>query len=290
MKIDLTKGIVETDQYKAFKFPGGEIHFTFKDKSYFEAKIFEINTRLNSSDDLIFLILVIDTINKDIFRSEIKVFIPYMPYQQADRNFSYGECFSLKAIVSILNSLPVDEYKIYDPHSDVTPALLKNCKIIDNSEYIKNVISLLSGNLILLSPDAGAYKKIYKLAEKINFKGEIASANKSRSISTGNIDSLELSKQDFEGKDVLIVDDICIGGRTFIELSKKLKERNIGNLYLAISHGIFSNGFSELSLHFTKIFTTNSRKNEYELGFEYSRPDFTPKPIESNFLSIHNIF
>jgi len=272
--LDLTKGVTETTAYKAWKFPGGEIHFKFSDEFIRwlnSHRSLEIQTRINTSDDFLFLLLVIDTLKKDYQNHTIDVFIPYMLYQQADRDFSVGECFSLRTVTKILNAIGVNSYTIYDPHSDVTPALLQNCKVIDNSDYIKWVLEQLPSlgkysngfNVVMLSPDAGAYKKIYKLANKIQFKGEVASANKSRSISTGNIDSLELSKHDFEGKDVLIVDDICIGGRTFIELAKKLKERNVGDLYLAISHGIFSNGYDELSLYYKKVFTTNSRKNEY---------------------------
>jgi ribose-phosphate pyrophosphokinase len=278
MILDLTKGITETDQYKAFKFPGGEIHFKSKIPLN---DIVRVNTRLNSSDDILLLCIVIDTIEKE-GPHYLSVYIPYMPYQQADMNFSEGECFSLKTITRILNTLLVAEYKIYDPHSSVSPALLKNCESISNNEYIAEVIKEINDpNLILLSPDAGAYKKIYKLAEKIEFKGEIAQANKSRSISSGHIDSIELSKQDFEGKNVLIIDDICVGGRTFVELSKKLKERNIGKLYLAVSHGIFSNGFEELSKHFEKVFTTNSRTDAYTT-------DMFGK-VPQSFLSIHKI-
>jgi len=285
LTIKLTNGITDNDQYKAFKFPGGEIHIKFKidfsSKDY-EYDDFYIITRLNSSDDIMLLVLTVDTLKKDWPDRKINVFIPYMPYMQADRDFSTGECFSLKTITNIFNALPVDRYTLYDPHSEVSPGLLKNCRVVDNSSYISSVMLSLPENVVLLSPDAGAYKKIYKLADKIKFKGEVASANKSRSISSGNIDSIELSKQDFEGKDVLIVDDICIGGRTFVELAKKLKERNVGKLYLAVSHGIFSNGFTELSQYFERLFTTNSRKDEY-----------IPKDhamLDESFVSVYNIF
>ncbi len=296
--LDLTKGVSETDQYKAFKFPGGEIHLKFKiDFSEMESN-FLINTRLNSSDDIIFLMIAVDTLKKDWPEKRIDVYIPYVPYQQADRDFSVGECFSLVTVANMLCSISVDVYHIYDPHSDQSAGFLKmggkKVHVIDNSGFINWIVNdpLPIKNLVMLSPDAGAYKKIYKLAEKINFQGEVASANKSRSISTGNIDSIELSKQDFEGKDVLIVDDICIGGRTFIELAKKLKGRNAGDLYLAVSHGIFSNGFSELSKYFKTIFTTNSRKDSYELGelgVRYNQYTFAPEVIDHNFLQVHNI-
>lgn len=64
--------------------------------------------------------------------------------------------------------------------------------------------------------------------------------------------------KNFNGSDVLIIDDICDGGRTFIEIAKICKNRNSGNVYLVVSHAIFSNGLGELSKWFTKIYSTNS--------------------------------
>lgn len=278
--LDLRPGLSDNNVYKAFRFHGGEVHFLLKDAStvYLNDKI-RIISSITNSDELMLLLLAIDTIRKDNYNEYLEVFIPYMPYQQADRDFSLGESFSLKTITSILNSLDVNKYIVFDAHSDVTPALLKKTTNIDVSEIIKVVLydieikkfgslskdsTKLYDSLAILSPDAGAYKKVGKLCSKINWKGDLVAANKYRSISDGTIESLELSKNDFQGKDVLIIDDICVGGRTFIELAKKLKEKNIGKLYLYISHGVFSNGLKELNQHFDGIYTTDSRKDFFK--------------------------
>lgn len=279
--INLTQGIVPTVQYEVWKFPGGEIHMRLQksliqelDDADKEDVIF-ITTRINNSDDLIFLCLMVDTIAKN-WSNKIGVYMPYMPYQQADRDFGIGECFSLKTIANILNSLPVESFNIFDAHSDVSPALLRNCAVIDNTEFINAVFNMINAKyergtdgyfindeMVILSPDAGAYKKIFKLAEKIGFKGAIETANKYRDTSSGEL-QVRLSCEDFKGKDVLIIDDICIGGRTFNALAEQLKDKNVGNLYLAVSHGIFSAGIDELAGNFKDIFTTNSRRNSYE--------------------------
>ena len=268
--LDLRKGITKNEEYDAFVFPGGEVHFkVHKPTVLYVSRGIRIISRINSANDLMLLILAVETIRKDGYTGKLEVVLPYMPYQQADRDFSFGECFSLQTVCKLLNTLDVDRYYIFDPHSDVSPALLKKTTTIDNSNYITEILTHYSenlidpkerveDNLIIISPDAGAYKKIGKLCSKIGWEGELVAANKYRSISTGNIESLELSKNDFEGKDVLIIDDICIGGRTFIKLAEKLKERNAGRLFLAISHGIFSNGFNELNQCFDQIFCTDS--------------------------------
>ena len=66
-----------------------------------------------------------------------------------------------------------------------------------------------------------------------------------------------------EGKNCLIVDDICDGGRTFTDLAKKLNDKGAKELYLFVSHGIFSKGYDELLGHFNVIGTTNSFSQEY---------------------------
>lgn len=266
MELDLRQGICDNAQYNAWKFPGGEIHVKIKDFK----KILEFNgsvnivTRLNSSDDIILLLLVVDTIREVSVNQKIELFIPYMPYQQADRKFSDGECFSLKSIANIINSMRFDKVKIFDSHSDVSLALINNSEGIDNSKFISNVILDLSNkgistdDIILLSPDAGAFKKIFKISEKICFTGQVETCSKSRNGTTQEITYRvpEFNKD----KVVLICDDICLGGRTFINIAKVIKNP----CYLAVSHGIFNSGgygdpIPQLKAVFNGIYTTNSR-------------------------------
>jgi len=275
--LDLRKGITKNEEYDAFIFPGGEVHFKLhKPTVLYVSNGIRIISRINTANDLMLLILVVETIRKDGYTGKLEVVLPYMPYQQADRDFSVGECFSLQTVCKMLNTLDVDRFFIFDPHSDVSPALLHKTTVLDNSTYVKDILihlnkdnegDTLKESLVLISPDAGAYKKIGKLCSKLGWEGELVAANKYRSISTGNIESLELSKQDFNGKDVLIIDDICIGGRTFIELAKKLREKNAGRIYLAISHGVFSNGFRDLNQYFEEIFCTDSFFNIEDPNF-----------------------
>lgn len=262
MELDLTNGIGETDQYKAWVFPGGEIHLKIK---YLveDVKYVYIKTRLNTSQDIMLLILAVDTIKKDSSDVKINLFLPYMPYQQADRNFGHGECFSLKTMCNLLNSMELNKITIYDAHSDVTPALLNNSVVIDNSNYITKVLQHLAvkeEDLIILSPDAGAYKKIFKLCEKIGFKGQIESCSKTREHGTEK-PTVKVPEFDKE-KSVLIIDDICLGGRTFIDIASKIENK----CYLAISHGVFdSGGYGDpvpaLIEAFDGIYSSNSRKD-----------------------------
>jgi len=65
-------------------------------------------------------------------------------------------------------------------------------------------------------------------------------------------------------KDIIIIDDICDGGGTFINIAKEINnefkrfQNRQGKIYLIVTHGIFSKGFDELKQYFDGIYCTNS--------------------------------
>jgi len=241
--------------------------------------------RINSYEDL-FLLKSIKDANPNLK----EITIPCMFQQQHDRRFNQNESFELKLVCEFINSIGFEKVKVFHPHSDIIPALLNNCEVIDNSKFIKIVINEIlpkqaynaSGkfidyaieegdyvknnpeNLILLSADAGGFKGLFKLADIIKWEGETSSASKSRNPKTHKLTQL-VDRQDFGGKDILIVDDILVGGNTFLGLAKLLQNRNVGKLYLAVSHTTINNPNKELEKYFTKIFTTDSKGIDYNL-------------------------
>ena len=226
------------------KFAGGECHVKFLTEIN-EGDNVRINTRLNSSDDVMNLCLAIDAL-RNMYVNYIEVFIPYIPYARQDRVMLPGEPLSIKVFTNIINSLNLNKVIVFDAHSDVSVALLNNCQNTANYEMVKHFLAELNlTDFTLVSPDLGAYKKVDKLASKINYKGQIATGIKVRDLGTGQIIKSDVSTDDLKGKACIVVDDICDGGRTFIELALALKAKNAGDLYFIASHGIFSHNALE---------------------------------------------
>lgn len=244
-------------QFEAFTFAGGEPHIKINSDFDTDATI-TITHRLNSFNDLGLLCLAVDAL-KRMGVKQMNLFIPYFPAARQDRVMINGEPLSVKVYADIINTLQLNTITIFDPHSEVAPALLNNCIAIPNHKFIEKVVSILGSSVKLISPDGGALKKIYKLS---TFLGGIpvVECSKSRDIKTGKLSGFKVYENDLEGMNCLVVDDICDGGATFIGLAEELKKKNAGNLYLAISHGIFSKGLDELSKYFTTIFTTDAVK------------------------------
>ena len=221
----------------------------------------EIYSRM-SWDDLQIIIAATQALREHGIKL-IDLYVPYFLGARSDRKFEEGTSNYLKTVICpIINSQNYNKVTVLDPHSDVLEACLNNFVKIDNVFLISHFFNLLGidDSPVLISPDAGALKKIYNVAEKFNIN-DIVVASKHRDISTGKILGTEVPRDNFEGKNVFIIDDICDGGRTFIELAKKLKEKNSGKIYLIVTHGIFSAGIDVLKEHLDGIYTTNSVKD-----------------------------
>jgi len=244
-------------EYKSFLFAGGEPHIKISNNFDVAAPV-TITQRINSFNDLGMICITVDALRRMGVR-EIELFIPYFPAARQDRVMIPGEPLSVKVYADIINAMALASVTVFDPHSEVTPALLNNCVTVSNHEFIKQVIAKIGADVKLISPDGGALKKIYKVSEFLG-GAEVVECSKSRDVKTGKLSGFKVYAEDLAGADCLIVDDICDGGGTFIGLAEALKAKNAGKLYLAISHGIFSKGFDELGKYFEQIFTTDSIK------------------------------
>lgn len=231
--------------------------------------------RINTYEDLWHLNQYVDLLNHhSIFHKNI--IITNLIDAQADRRFDDNQSSGLKLVCNFLNKLKAN-FTIYHPHNaEVVESLFDNVTILNNSSFIKKVLNKLhefenttkdkiESNLILLSTDAGGFKPLIKLCDEIGWKGETFSASKSRRVIDGKSSLVQMvDRQDFLGKDILIVDDISVYGGTFKGISKLLKERNCGKIYLSVSHMTVQNlGKDPVTNYFDQVYTTNSKFDSY---------------------------
>lgn len=217
--------------------------------------------RVNSYEDLWHLNQLIDAYNNQT-GSTPTVVIPNLIDAQADRRFSKDQSSGLKLVCQFLNTMNAT-FEIFHPHNpDVVEAMMNNVKIIDNSDFIINVFTKIdSKNPILMSSDAGGFKPLMKLCDKLNWRGDTFSASKARTKS--GMKQI-VDRENFEGRDILIIDDISVYGGTFKGLSNILRSRNCGKLYLAVSHMTIENlGKDSVTHYFDHVFTTNSKFDFY---------------------------
>lgn len=247
--------IVNNKPIEYFNFSGGECYVSIKNILIDHHT--KVVAHLRSSDDVMRLIMVVDAIRRKNMETRLTLIIPYFPYARQDRVCNDGEPFSLSVMADVVNSLRCDEVVVYDPHSEVTEQLLNNCRVVTQVELIKGSVvasSILEKDLLLISPDKGAAKKTQQVSLELGV--DVLFCSKKRDPKTGRITKTKIFGSP-SGKDCLIIDDICDGGATFIELAKVLKKAGAKDIYLYVTHGIFSKGLENLKKYLNHIYCFN---------------------------------
>jgi ribose-phosphate pyrophosphokinase len=270
---DLEKSDIK---YQIQNFPDGQQNIIIKNTriNLIQQEI-EIKTRLNNFQDLELIICATKTL-RNLGVKEIHLYTPYFLGSRSDRQFEEGSCNYLKDVICpIINSLNFESVTVLDPHSHVLEACLNGFKKENNEKLVKfalnniyhnefsiwnNSFDTMKDKFVLLSPDAGASHKIYKLAEQIGYKGDIITCSKERD-NDGKLTKCVIPEFDIN-KDIIIIDDIFDYGKTFTNIAREITNRSCkGKLYLIVTHSIQTEGLKEALIYFDVIYTTNSYKD-----------------------------
>lgn len=243
-------------------FPNGELNILNIEEAIKLRKPYTKNNfvlKYESDKDLMALMFAKKQVDlRTGFVSELS--ISYMPYSRMDRAETFTTPFMLKFVCDFINDLNFETVYVHEPHSDVTTQLLKNVVAIS---LVLPLVSVAMDDIgfnkeidYIVYPDKTALKR-YSSIEAPNK----LYAEKNRDFATGRILDLEI-KGEVKGKgfNVLLVDDLCSYGGTFLLNAKKLKELGANKIYLLVGHcedsvfkgDIFKSGLIE------KVFTTNS--------------------------------
>ena len=250
--------ITSTVPYKKFTFPVGEMQVNLEPVGLEESYPFvEVTFNFERTEEIFELMLLCDALKRARKTLETLT-LPYVPFSRQDRVNHEGESFSLKVFADVINSLGFLEVVITDPHSDVSPALIHNCKVHEQwTALLPLVLDAVKGSpFYLVSPDAGALKKTHKLALKFAPADKntlsrmlgVVECGKLRDTRTGEITGTVVHNVESEGQwlnpavPYVIVDDIIDGGRTFIELAKALRAKGANDIQLVCTHGFFTKG------------------------------------------------
>ena len=260
------------NEIKQNSFPDGALFFKFTEEFYPNGNIIEWN--YENDRELFTLICLVNHIREGNPRAYIHLILPYIPHARMDRAKNISDIFTLKYFCQIINSLNFETVQVMDAHSNVSLALLDRVEEIKPWDYIHKALTKITfmetgnvmhedreecyKNLLLFYPDEGAMKR---------YSGEIGMpyifAVKDRDWKTGQIKKLNLvgDVSMIEGKNILIIDDICSKGGTFYHSAKALKEAGAKNIYLYITHcenTIFEGELLKDNGLIEKIFTTDS--------------------------------
>lgn len=251
----MTKLLLNGTEVPTFTFSGGEVNPRIPDGT---KAPFCVTAWLQNSDDVMNLLMLHDAIIRQYGDSEVHLTVPYLPYARQDRVCSAGEALGLHVVLDLLKRFSsLTSYDIHNADA-IAPCKINEVPLFDIVTAHSAAICLYE-SVVLVAPDKGAKEKVEALTSD-----KIVYGSKIRDSGTGKLTGFGFTTgAECEGKDLLLVDDICDGGGTFIGLAEKLKELKPKSMSLYVTHRIFSKGIEDLLEVFDNIITTNTFMHPY---------------------------
>ncbi len=262
---------MDGQRYRKFTFPAGELHVRLNQDLIADLQNADeliLLARIRSAEQIIELLLLWNAISELINPSAKKTLVlPYLPYSRADRRFVDGDCFGFQTFARLLCGIDATIVAL-DVHSarsyEMLPALLDVSALPLITEAILSFAQKKQSSAVtILFPDQGARTR-YSLPPVVSgVRLDVLHCSKKRDRESGKLTSFEVPEhhefpqENGQLQPVMIIDDICDGGGTFIGIADSLKDLGL-SLALYVTHGIFSKGLSALESRFEQIYSTDS--------------------------------
>ena len=225
-------------------FPDGTSQVWKLDLELFRRKKFFIKWVFDSEAEIMVLQQLVDLVRNSTLLKEpsIELYMPFLPYGRQDKEVTNSSTFALHSFAKIINGMELTTIRSLDTHSSVAGDLINNFENITPHLEIESVALRVKPD-VMVFPDAGAVTRDYNKFLQL----PTATGTKTRDPATGYISNYEVTSDvDLPGKCVLVIDDLCDGGMTFILLAKKLKSLGCKSIILYTTHGLYTKGIQVL--------------------------------------------
>ena len=238
-------------------FPDGESKITFRHNLKKSVVLVVQSTYPPVDTNLLQILSIISEVKK--ISSKIYAIMPYMGYARQDRQFLNGEIATMSVVAKMLQAAGAKKIIAVDIHSKTA---LRHFKIPTENvsaipELAKYLKKLKLKNPIVVSPDTGGSLRAKKFADIL--KSDFITLKKSRNRKTGKV-SIQSTKADVKGKDLIIVDDIVSTGGSVVKATQFLKKQKCKRVFVVCTHGLLV-GDAEKNIKkagVTQIISTNT--------------------------------
>ncbi len=248
-----------SDFHELVPYPDGQKSVILQTDRLDVKKPVNIRCRIKNPDELFVLMCLITALrNNDFYIHEVQ--FVYLFGMRSDRKFFNTDVNYFRDIVApTINKMKIPCVKAFAPHNLIVLEYIKSyfdiCELdmdSSNFDWYASETWLMWGdaNANLLRSSLPSLQKGRRIANFIKDRvdGKIG-------ISMHHNDICGLNRL----RKIVILDDLCDGGATFIAEAAFLRENGFnGKLELFIAHGLFTKGIDALFPHFDHIYCTNS--------------------------------
>ena len=230
LKVSLTDVLVS-------RFSEGEIRVEIKENIRGKDVFIIQPTCPPSNDNLMELLILIDAARR-ASADRITAVVPNYGYARQDRKDQPRVPITAKLVANLIVAAGARRVLTMDLHAnqiqgffdipvDHLYAINELCEYF-NKKQLKN--------LVVVSPDVGGIKMARAYAKRLGAGLAIVDKRRNSPDSTDVMHILG----DVEGKNAVLVDDICATAGSLVEAVEALKKEGVKDVYAAISHGILS--------------------------------------------------
>jgi ribose-phosphate pyrophosphokinase len=218
------------------QFSDGEIGVEFEE-SIRGQFVFLIQSTFSPTDNLMELLLMIDAAKRASAYKVIAV-MPYYGYARQDRKDRPRVAIGSKLVANMLTAAGADRVITMDLHA---PQIQGYFDIpvdhLDSSAiFIPYIEKLDLPNLTFAAPDVGSANRIREVASF--FEAEMVICDKHRKRANEIASMVVIG--DVEGKDIILIDDICDTGGTLAKSAGLLKEKGATSVRAFCTHPVLS--------------------------------------------------
>jgi len=199
--------------------------------------VFLVQSTYAPTDNLMELLLMIDAARRASAYKIIAV-IPYYGYSRQDRKDKPRVAIGSKLVANLLTAAGTDRVITMDLHA---PQIQGYFDIpvdhLDSSAvFIPYIQNLKLENLTFAAPDVGAANRIREIANYFEVEMVICDKHRKRANEIASM----MVIGDVEGRDIVLIDDICDTGGTLAKSASLLKEKGARSVRALITHPVLS--------------------------------------------------
>jgi ribose-phosphate pyrophosphokinase len=218
------------------KFSDGEFSPSFEETVRGQ-DVFLIQSTFPPSDNLMELLLMIDAARRASARTIVAV-IPYFGWARQDRKDKPRVSIGAKMVANLLSAAGVDRVMTMDLHAEQIQGFFEVPvdHLYASSIFLPYLKSLNLPNLVIAAPDTGGTKRANAYAKFLDAEMAFCYKQRKKANEVSNMTVIG----DVEGKDVVLVDDMCDTAGTLVKSAELMYEKGASSVRAVCTHAVLS--------------------------------------------------
>lgn len=227
---------VSLGDVNVLEFSDGEFQPSFEETVRGQ-DVFIVQSTMPPSDNLFELLLMVDAAKRASARKIIAV-IPYFGFARQDRKDKPRVAIGAKLVANMLMAAGVDRLITMDLHADQIQGFFEVPvdHLFASTIFLNEIEKINNGNIIFAAPDAGGAKRANSYAKRLDTGLAICHKQRKKANEVAEMTVIG----DVEGKDVVLVDDMCDTAGTLTTAANLFMEKGAKSVRAFCTHAVLS--------------------------------------------------